>query len=198
MRRKILNVGALEGGGCVAMNVSDAVRSLLLKHQHKEGFSAASSVNLSAVYEPPVVPVRVRPEDAVPDYPQHRAVRKHLAQQPVPGSVALGEGVYTGKCRRCQLHGHPTGDRTCPYFSVGNLEAEAERELREDPLMAMAPGTGRAGSVKRESKLQQLNELLQAVKDEEATRKRDRKEKKLKKKLKKKLRKKPKLGSSDH
>ena len=176
---------------------SDAIRTLLMKKKREQsGGATASPAEMDFAYKPPGGAKRARPEDAVPDYPQNRAVREFLKKAPAKGGkVALGEGTVLNQCWRCKLYGHRTGDRSCPYFTVGNLEAEAERQIREDPLMAIAPPPPLPpqGSQAQE-KLQELNELLETVRRAEEERRRrksddgeeDKKKRKKKKKKKKK------------
>ncbi len=175
---------------------SDAIRTLLMKKKREQsGGAAVSPAEMDFAYKPPNAPgKRERPEDAVPDYPQNRLVREFLKRAPAKGGkVALGEGTVLNQCWRCKLYGHRTGDRSCPYFTVGNLEAEAERQIREDPLMAIAPPPLPPPGPQAQEKLQELNELLETVKRAEEERKRqkresgkDKKNKKKKKKKKKK------------
>jgi retinitis pigmentosa 9 protein len=185
---------------------SDAIRTLLIKK--KKETTGKSDVQDEVAFFRPNSSVssvettkRARPEDAVPDYPQNHVVREFL-RKAGNGQVALGEGVVLNQCWRCKLFGHRTGDRDCPYFNVGNLEAEAERQVREDPLMAIAPQRLNS-SEKKDSKLQELQELLRTVKQAEEERKRnggvndedDEKKRKKKKKRKTKEKKKRKKRS---
>ena len=141
--------------------------------------SPSPSDNLELFYKAPAAPKRVRPEDAIPDYPQNRAVREYVKKS--AGRAALGQTVSTNQCWRCKLHGHATGSRECPYFQVGNIEAEAERQVREDPLMQFAPRSAIDGpSEQKFAKLQELNDLMESVRQAE----RERQEKKRRKKAK--------------
>ncbi len=175
---------------------SDAVRTLLMRKKREQGGGAppAPSEMEFAYRPPPAGQKRARPEDAVPDYPQNRAVREYLKKAGSKGGkVELGEGTVMNQCWRCKLFGHRTGDRSCPYFTVGNLEAEAERQIREDPAVAIEQRTGRARAVVGggEAKLRELQELMESVRraeEERKERKRQKKEKKKKKKKEKKKR----------
>merc|ERR1711916_230732 len=94
---------------------------------------------MSFAYKPPPISEKkARAEDAIPDYPQNREAREFLSKAPI-GMPPLGQSVSLNQCWRCKLFGHRTGSRECPYFLVGNLEAEAERQVREDPLTPIAP-----------------------------------------------------------
>ena len=181
---------------------SDAVRSLLIKKKRPleglgRGFaflhlSPVLTINpfprdtvtqgeLEFAYRPPPIEQKKkRREDRIPDYPQNRAARDFLKKQPV-GRPPLGEGVNTNQCWRCKLHGHATGSRECPYFLVGNLEAEAERHVRDDPMTRFAAPSVVESSMSRNEKIQELTGLLESVKKAE----KERKEKKLRKKEKK-------------
>ena len=175
---------------------SEAIRTLLLKKKPPADgcvfcfhllflpllfflSSPSPSDNLELFYKAPAAPKRVRPEDAIPDYPQNRAVREYVKKS--AGRAALGQTVSTNQCWRCKLHGHATGSRECPYFQVGNIEAEAERQVREDPLMQFAPRSAIDGpSEQKFAKLQELNDLMESVRQAE----RERQEKKRRKKAK--------------
>ena len=126
---------------------------------------------------------KVRPEEAVPDFPQHKEIREYLKKAPTKaGHYGLKE-VNTNQCWRCKLFGHRTGSKECPYFEIGNLEAEAERQIREDPMaLKVAVSKNR----EKEEKLNELSELLRTVEQEERERKEKKKNKKKKKKKKKK------------
>lgn len=139
---------------------------------------------------PPAAEKRERPEDKIPDYPQNKAVREFLKRAPEkPGKVALGMEQVLNQCWRCKLYGHRTGSRECPYFMTGNLELEAERQLREDPMQQVAKKAVEPeleqGKVVKQKKLEQLQDLLKTVTEEERKRKEEKKSKKKKKKKKK-------------
>ena len=164
---------------------SDAVRQLLLKKKKRP---AVSDDDIYFSYKPPPVDnKKPKPEDSIPDYPQNKKAREFLKKAPI-GMPPLGEGVNLNQCWRCKLHGHATGSRECPYFEVGNLEAEAERQIREDP-MAQFEKPSVPGQVSRQEKLEELQQLLASVKAAEKERKRKKKEKKKEKKRKKRLKK---------
>ena len=79
-----------------------------------------------------------RPEDAIPDLPENQATRDFLKNAPSKGLwLPMGLEVKTMQCWRCKAYGHRTGDRECPLNQTGNVDLEASRIAREDP-MAMA------------------------------------------------------------
>jgi retinitis pigmentosa 9 protein len=165
---------------------SDAVRRLLAaKSKRERGTDGDAMQQLPFEYRPvETEKKKQRPEDAVPDYPQHKRVREHLKRsEKMGGACALSDNApTTSQCWRCKLYGHATGSKECPYFKTGNIESEAERRVREDPLVAV----GSRAAVLKEEKLKELNELLAAVKQEEREKKKEKKKKKKKKEKEKK------------
>lgn len=151
----------------------------------------------SYAYKPPVVKKESR-EDKIPDLPQNKAVRDFLKKAPPEAAAHAFGGVVLSQCRRCKVYGHESGSKECPYFLTGNIESEAERQIREDPMAPMVGLREVGKTVSKKEKLEQLNQLLASVHEEERKRK-DKKEKKRDKKQKdKKKKKKKKLKTEQH
>ena len=122
-----------------------------------------------------------RPEDAIPDLPENQATRDFLKNAPSKGLwLPMGLEVKTMQCWRCKAYGHRTGDRECPLNQTGNVDLEASRIAREDP-MAMALANKRP----RED-ASSLRALVEDVRRDERKRKKRRKKEKKKRKRKKK------------
>ena len=95
------------------------------------------------------------------------------------------------KCWRCKAYGHRTGDRECPLSLSGNLESDAVRQAREDPmaayvsssagLMAGAP----AVDEEKRQRLELLTRLVREIREENRTKKERKRKRKEKKKAKK-------------
>ena len=80
-------------------------------------------------------PKEERPEDAIPDLPENQATRDFLKNAPSKGLwLPMGLEVKTMQCWRCKAYGHRTGDRECPLNQTGNVDLEASRIAREDPM----------------------------------------------------------------
>ena len=127
-----------------------------------------------------------RPEDAIPDLPENQATRDFLKNAPSKGLwLPMGLEVKTMQCWRCKAYGHRTGDRECPLATTGNVDLEASRIAREDPMaMALAKRPREEAS--------SLRALVEDVRrDERKRKKRRKKEKKKKRKRKKEKKRKP-------
>ena len=146
-----------------------------------------------------------RPEDLIPDKPENAAAREFLKNAPSKGLwMPLGTEVKVMKCWRCKAYGHRTGDRECPMSLTGNLDADAVRQAREDPMasyVARTAGYGQAPTgpdapagggppmseaelTEKRARLAQLTLLVAQIRAEN----REKKEKKRRKKEKKRKR----------
>lgn len=132
-------VGVCLSAGPAMSTASEGIKKLMLQRKRDE--RGASRADTAYVYEPPPVAPRQRPEDRVPNIPQNADVRDFLRRAGGPGAIPLGKEMTLSQCWRCKLYGHATGSRECPYFATGNIELEAERRVREDPLPPKAPRT---------------------------------------------------------
>ncbi|XP_061520915.1 retinitis pigmentosa 9 protein isoform X2 [Phycodurus eques] len=137
-----------------------------------------------------------KPEDCIPAEPGNEDARSFLANAPTKGLwMPLGKEVKVMQCWRCKRYGHRTGDRECPFFIKGNQKLEQFRVAHEDPMYDLIRENERN---EKESRIQQLQQLLQdttsssssssSSSDSDSGKKR--KKKKGKKKKKKKQRKK--------
>ena len=118
-----------------------------------------------------------RPEDAIPDLPENQATRDFLKNAPSKGLwLPMGLEVKTMQCWRCKAYGHRTGDRECPLNQTGNVDLEASRIAREDPMALALAKRPREES----SSLRAL--VADVRRDERKRKKRRKKEKKRKKK----------------
>ena len=133
-----------------------------------------------------------RPEELIPDLPENQAARDFLKSAPSKGLwMPLGVEVKVMKCWRCKAYGHRTGDRECPLSLSGNLESDAVRQAREDPmaayvsssagLMAGAP----AVDEEKRQRLELLTRLVREIREENRTKKERKRKRKDKKKAKK-------------
>ena len=110
-----------------------------------------------------------RPEDAIPDLPENQATRDFLKNAPSKGLwLPMGLEVKTMQCWRCKAYGHRTGDRECPLNQTGNVDLEASRIAREDPMaLALAKRPREESS--------SLRALVEDVRRDERKRKKRRK-----------------------
>ena len=93
--------------------------------------------------------------------------------------LPMGLEVKTMQCWRCKAYGHRTGDRECPLNQTGNVDLEASRIAREDPMaMALAKRPREEAS--------SLRALVEDVRRDERKRKKRRKKEKKKKRKRKK------------
>ncbi|XP_051926640.1 retinitis pigmentosa 9 protein isoform X1 [Hippocampus zosterae] len=139
-----------------------------------------------------------KPEDCIPAEPGNEDARSFLANAPTRGLwMPLGKEVKVMQCWRCKRYGHRTGDRECPFFIKGNQKLEQFRVAHEDPMYDLIRENERN---EKESRIQQLQQLLQDTTSSSSSSDSDggkkRKKKKEKKKKKKKKRKKHKHASS--
>ena len=116
-----------------------------------------------------------RPEDAIPDLPENQATRDFLKNAPSKGLwLPMGLEVKTMQCWRCKAYGHRTGDRECPLNQTGNVDLEASRIAREDPMaMALAKRPREASSLRalgrgRKARRAQAEEAAEEGEEEEA------------------------------
>lgn len=88
------------------------------------------------------------------------------------------------QCWRCKGYGHRTGDRECPLFLTGNLESDARRQAREDPMSAYV-GVRVLKHEEKEARRAQLQAMVDQIRTERREKKRRRKERKRRRKRKK-------------
>ncbi|XP_037120121.1 retinitis pigmentosa 9 protein [Syngnathus acus] len=129
-----------------------------------------------------------KPEDCIPAEPGNEGARTFLAKAPTKGLwMPLGKEVKVMQCWRCKHYGHRTGDRECPFFIKGNQKLEQFRVAHEDPMYDLIRENERNA---KESRIQQLQQLLQdttsssSSSDSDGGKKKKKKEKKKKKKKK--------------
>ncbi|XP_049607844.1 retinitis pigmentosa 9 protein [Syngnathus scovelli] len=129
-----------------------------------------------------------KPEDCIPAEPGNEGARTFLAKAPTKGLwMPLGKEVKVMQCWRCKRYGHRTGDRECPFFIKGNQKLEQFRVAHEDPMYDLIRENERNA---KESRIQQLQQLLQdttsssSSSDSDGGKKKKKKEKKKKKKKK--------------
>ncbi|XP_061678279.1 retinitis pigmentosa 9 protein [Syngnathoides biaculeatus] len=144
-----------------------------------------------------------KPEDCIPAEPGNEDARTFLANAPTKGLwMPLGKEVKVMQCWRCKRYGHRTGDRECPFFIKGNQKLEQFRVAHEDPMYDLIRENERN---EKESRIQQLQQLLQdttssssssSSSDSDSGGKKRRKKKGKKKKKKKKGKKKRKHEST--
>ena len=89
----------------------------------------------------------------------------------------MGVEVKVMQCWRCKAYGHRTGDRECPLSVAGNLVLDAERQAREDPMAKYVASTLSSlleekpllisKKEQKEKKKQELEKLLQEIREEE-------------------------------
>ncbi|XP_061616100.1 retinitis pigmentosa 9 protein [Phyllopteryx taeniolatus] len=100
-----------------------------------------------------------KPEDCIPAEPGNEDARSFLANAPTKGLwMPLGKEVKVMQCWRCKRYGHRTGDRECPFFIKGNQKLEQFRVAHEDPMYDLIRENERN---EKESRIQQLQQLLQ-------------------------------------
>ncbi|XP_077447377.1 retinitis pigmentosa 9 protein [Stigmatopora argus] len=135
-----------------------------------------------------------KPEDCIPAEPGNEGARSFLANAPTRGLwMPLGKEVKVMQCWRCKRYGHRTGDRECPFFIKGNQKLEQFRVAHEDPMFDLMRENERN---EKESRIQQLQQLLQdttsssSSSDSDSSSKKKKKKKDKKKKDKKKKKKK--------
>ena len=153
----------------------------LLKQQRGFGYDEPPTTNEE----------EMRPEDRIPDRPENQAARQFLKNAPSKGLwMPMGTEVKVMQCWRCKAFGHRTGDRECPLAQAGNMQLDAERQAREDPMAAFVGQK----LIKEEIKYTRVNELQRLMseirEEQKSKKKKDKKRKKKEKKKEKKKRKK--------
>uniref|UniRef100_A0A3Q3DZ71 RP9 pre-mRNA splicing factor n=1 Tax=Hippocampus comes TaxID=109280 RepID=A0A3Q3DZ71_HIPCM len=137
-----------------------------------------------------------KPEDCIPAEPGNEDARTFLANAPTKGLwMPLGKEVKVMQCWRCKRYGHRTGDRECPFFIKGNQKLEQFRVAHEDPMYDLIRENERN---EKESRIQQLQQLLQDTTSSSSSSDSDGGKKKKKKKEKKKKKKKKKRKKHKH
>jgi len=124
---------------------------------------------MSFMYEPPPGMLKEeepqRPEDVIPDVPENKEAREFLKSAPSKGLwMPLGKEVKVMQCWRCKNYGHRTGDKECPLSQGGNMQAEAERQAREDPMASYLREKKDQEGQKQEKKKQKIERLEQLKK----------------------------------
>ena len=164
-------------------------------HDSMESFNREGT-RASGVHdeEPPQPPrEEERPEELIPDLPENQAAREFLKSAPSKGLwMPLGVEVKVMKCWRCKAYGHRTGDRECPLSLSSNLESDAVRQAREDPMAAyvsssagLGAGAPSAADEEKRERLELLTRLVREIRAENRTKKERKRKRKEKKKAKK-------------
>ncbi|TRY84310.1 hypothetical protein DNTS_025422 [Danionella cerebrum] len=121
-----------------------------------------------------------KPEDCIPNTPGNEDARTFLAHAPTKGLwMPLGKEVKVMQCWRCKRYGHRTGDKECPFFIKGNQKIEQFRVAHEDPMYDAIRENKRN---EKETRIQQLKQLLQAPTSDSSSSSSDDTQKKKKKK----------------
>ncbi len=187
--------GGHAAAGALYRLVMDRTQVLRDIHDSMESFNREGT-RASGVHdeEPPQPPrEEERPEELIPDLPENQAAREFLKSAPSKGLwMPLGVEVKVMKCWRCKAYGHRTGDRECPLSLSGNLESDAVRQAREDPMAAyvsssagLGAGAPSAADEEKRERLELLTRLVREIRAENRTKKERKRKRKEKKKAKK-------------
>jgi retinitis pigmentosa 9 protein len=118
-----------------------------------------------------------RPEDEIPDLPEHQAARNFLKTAPTKGlHLPLGKEVKVMQCFRCKAYGHRAGDKECALHLSGNVVLDVVRQAREDPMSVYVANKTKDKQEKYE-RVEQLKILVKEIREEELERKRKKLEK---------------------